>query len=192
MSEESVNEENEWVELKQDSDYEICSNYPYQIRKKSNGRILKESANNKGYLMVSLNGKQYRKHRLIALQFIPNPDNLPQVDHINHNRTDNRINNLRWVSNLQNSNNKSKYKDREIGFVPQLPENAVAVERYSRFEFNGVYFHAGLFYVETGNGDLRIVPTHMCNGYRMVILRDIYGVRRGVYYDKLLKEYGLD
>ena len=44
-------------------------------------------------------------HRLVALAFIPNPDSLPVVDHINGDRSDNRVENLRWVTHSENSNN---------------------------------------------------------------------------------------
>lgn len=44
-------------------------------------------------------------HRAVAELFIPNPDNKPQVDHINTDRHDNRAENLRWVTNKENSNN---------------------------------------------------------------------------------------
>lgn len=65
-------------------------------------RILVANINIYGYLVVGLfkNGKQKRKsiHRLLAEAFIDNPQKLPSVDHINRNKLDNRIQNLRWAS----------------------------------------------------------------------------------------------
>lgn len=49
-------------------------------------------------------------HRLVALTFIPNPDNKAEVDHINRNKLDNSISNLRWVTHGENQLNT---KDRE-------------------------------------------------------------------------------
>lgn len=73
------------------------------------GRIIKPFKNNSGYLIVSLSKnnklKHFQVHRLVAETFISNPNNKPQVDHINRVRDDNRIENLRWVSMSENSNN---------------------------------------------------------------------------------------
>ena len=63
-----------------------------------------------GYHTVSLykggKEKRFSIHRLLAQYFIPNPENKPQVDHINRIRTDNRIDNLRWVTISENLLNK--------------------------------------------------------------------------------------
>ena len=59
------------------------------------------------YLAVSIDNKPFKVHRLIAEAFIPNPDNLPEVDHINRIPTDNRIENLRWVSRSVNQINRT-------------------------------------------------------------------------------------
>ena len=71
--------------------------------------FLKPSENRHGYLYVDLckNGKKKTHiiHRLIAFHYIPNPENLPCCDHKNHNRQDNSIRNLRWVTQRENMNN---------------------------------------------------------------------------------------
>lgn len=48
-----------------------------------------------GYLRVKIKKKSHNVHRLVAETFIPNPENKPYVDHINRNKTDNRVANLR-------------------------------------------------------------------------------------------------
>lgn len=72
-----------------------------------NGLKLKQEKTRNGYLRVSLSdGKNKHKrmsvHRLVAEAFIPNPNNLPQVDHKNEIKTDNHVSNLRWVTPLEN------------------------------------------------------------------------------------------
>jgi len=90
---------------------------------------LKSSINNTGYYRVRLckYGKKYHKsvHRLIAQTFIPNPDNLPQVDHINHNTQDNRLENLRWVTHSDNERNRSMSKNNTSG------EQGVSFDKYN-------------------------------------------------------------
>ena len=73
--------------------------------------ILKQTVNKKsGYVSVMLNnGKVHKRcyvHRLVAEAFIPNPDNKPEVDHINRIKTDNRIENLRWVDRSEQLENR--------------------------------------------------------------------------------------
>jgi hypothetical protein len=58
-----------------------------------------------GYRQVSIYKKHYLVHRLVAETFIPNPENKPFIDHINRDRSDNRVENLRWVTAQENQNN---------------------------------------------------------------------------------------
>ena len=90
---------------------------------------LKGMPNSGGYRAIVMveNGykERYLIHRLVAMYFVPNPDNKPEVDHINTDRTDNRPENLRWVNHKENMNNQtSKEKvtntQRDINAVPIL------------------------------------------------------------------------
>lgn len=77
--------------------------------KGSSGSILKPGLR-QGYKVVylSINHKKHKTigiHRLVANAFIPNPENKPEIDHINRDRTDNRVENLRWVTHEENANN---------------------------------------------------------------------------------------
>jgi hypothetical protein len=71
------------------------------------GRILKTARGKDGYLQTSLGKgiKNQKIHRLVGEAFIPNPDNMPEIDHINGDNTDNRVENLRWTDRKGNMNN---------------------------------------------------------------------------------------
>jgi len=80
-------------------------------------RLLKPELNTRGYYRIVLckdgKAKKYSIHRLIAINFIPNPENLPCIDHINRVRSDNRIENLRWITHRDNSCNSSQTINRK-------------------------------------------------------------------------------
>ena len=73
-------------------------------------KILKPRKNKYGYLVVCLcnngNRKEFFVHRLVALAFIPNPDNKPHIDHIDTNPLNNVYTNLHWVTPKENNNNE--------------------------------------------------------------------------------------
>lgn len=72
------------------------------------GRIMKLVDDGRGYKQVNLckDGKSYNKkiHRLVAQAFIPNTNNLLQVNHLDENKENNRVDNLEWVTAEQNIN----------------------------------------------------------------------------------------
>ena len=73
------------------------------------GKLLKPQKTNNGYLVVKYwNGKHisnYLIHRLVASAFIQNPNNKPEIDHIDTNRMNNCVENLRWVTRIENHSN---------------------------------------------------------------------------------------
>ena len=64
---------------------------------------LNEGGYNRRYLRCKIAGKEYNIHRLIAETFIPNPDNKPQVNHIDGNKHNNSVSNLEWVTAYENN-----------------------------------------------------------------------------------------
>jgi NUMOD4 motif len=75
----------------------VKSIYKYRPEK-----ILKQSTNRKGYKIIKLANRSVSVHRLVALIFIPNPDNLPQVNHKDHSKDGNYVENLEWCTNEYN------------------------------------------------------------------------------------------
>lgn len=71
-------------------------------------RVIKPSLDSYGYEVVSIFSggrttmKNMKVHRLVALTFLPNPDGLETVDHLNNIKTDNRVENLEWVTASEN------------------------------------------------------------------------------------------
>ena len=186
----------EWETLKVDEDYEICREYPYQIKKTSTGRILKETLATDGYVTVTLNQKTYYKHRLVAVQFIPNPDNLPFVNHKNHVRNDNRIENLEWVNRSQNQNDLSRTNNgRDVEYIDELPDNAVVVNHYNNCTFINYYFADDQFFKQIHNGKYRVIPWHHSGRNHLsdcVSLTDVDNVPRHVNKKKFMSQYNID
>ena len=95
----------EWRTLSFDERYSISSRG--EIKSFINGRerLLKPVLDNRGYYMVRIKSKAYNIHRLVALTFIPTDDTTLHIDHIDGNKLNNHIANLRWCTQRENNNN---------------------------------------------------------------------------------------
>lgn len=109
-------------------------------------KILKFGKNGKGYLSVNLckfgYSKQHSIHRLVAEAFIPNPDNNPEVDHIDTNPSNNMVENLRWVTHKENCNNpftKEKQSYSKKGKSTQRGKEHKQSKQILQFSMNGEF-----------------------------------------------------
>ena len=90
------------------------------VKNNKTGRIIKLSVQTDGYIRIGLrlNKVEYKKrvHTLVASAFILNPDAKKCVDHINNDKTDNNIDNLRWATQNENSQNSGLSSRNKTGF----------------------------------------------------------------------------
>ena len=125
-------EQENWKEIKGfDGNYSVSSEGIVRSNgllkgKNSKVRILKTEMSKKGYLRVGLvkDGKQkkYLVHRLVAIAFLDNPNNLPEVNHRNEIKTDNRVENLEWMSRRDNMNYGDRTKKASTTrFINNIP-----------------------------------------------------------------------
>jgi len=118
------------------------------VRNKKTGRILKYFINKDGYYKVMLwkNNKGFNKkiHQLIAQAFIENPENKQCIDHIDNNRLNNNINNLRWATNQENSQNRQLSSNNTSG-VKGVSFHKKANKWQAHIKIDGIKIHLGYF-----------------------------------------------
>ena len=139
---ESDSHESAWQVLTDYPNYEINAK-TLMIRNIKTKRTLSIFTQKDGYQTVNLDGQKRLLQRVIALQFIPNPDpkKYTEVNHKNHIRNDNRLENLEWVSISANRKDRLPYTLQKKRFTKELPEGCIPIAQYKGFTFIDCYYY---------------------------------------------------
>jgi hypothetical protein len=120
-----------------------------KARNDKTGRILRQY-DSRGYRVIKPMDRDLNKgvtktvHRLMALAFIPNPENLPCVDHINGKREDNRVENLRWTPHTGNAQNRGLMSNNTSGH-PGVYFHKPSKKWMAYFREGGRMYYLGLY-----------------------------------------------
>lgn len=105
----SSKDNDEWFNIPNHPNYLISkTGYICSLKRKM---IMKPSRCGAGYLGLYLDGKKELVHRLVALTFIKNPKNKPQVNHIDKDKKNNNVSNLEWVTQSENLRHRYNVKN---------------------------------------------------------------------------------
>ena len=177
-----------------EDDYEIEVEEPHRIRRFGSDKyVIPYVLRRSGYMQINLNGRNYRWHRILARHFIPNPDDLPQVDHIDRNPLNNSIDNLRWISASDNGRNKATYTQQRREYLNAAPNDLIEITQYNDFEYPAnKYFFCG----ENDRVVLRISDHRWQylnqtphNGYLRINMKDINGQKHNIYVHKIIEHF---
>ena len=175
-----------------ENDYEIEVEAPHRIRKRSNKRIVSQFVN-KDYVCVHLNGRIYLYHRILARHFIPNPNNLPQVDHIDRNKTNNSIENLRWVSASENNRNRTMRPYGRYEYLNTAPNDITEITTFNDVEYpaNKYYFcfENDRVITRINEHKWQMLAQTPHSGYLRINMRDINGRNHIIYMHKLIRHF---
>ena len=187
----------QYIDLIGFDNYEILTTEPFTIRRKDNKRVVTETVARTGYMQVKLNtpsGFVTRyKHRLIAQHFIPNPDNLPDVDHIDRNKLNNSLNNLRWVSHSENLKNRTVKAYGKRPYLDHAPNDIVEIISYDDAVYpNDTYYFCyeddSVYKKINDHKWQKLKQTPHC-GYLIVRMVDTNRRKHNIYMHKIIKHF---
>lgn len=129
--------------------YEVSEEHPHDVTHVASGRVRQWTLNRAGYYQTTFR-KDGRNHtmgraRIIALCFILNPDGKPTIDHINRDRTDDRIENLRWATHAEQTANRVYMVRTNTSGVRGVSWHKKSAKWLAHISVNGIKLHLGYF-----------------------------------------------
>jgi hypothetical protein len=148
--------------------------------------LMNPTTGRRGYKQVSLRNidgvtKTQALHKLIALAFLGPADDR-ECDHIDRDRTNNRVSNLRYCSRAENGRNRSGRGNTRYEYIDELPRDAVRVNSYNGHSLSNVHYCDRNFYVFNGVHYGKLVPVETSvYGYLYVNVVDDDGRKTHIY-----------
>ena len=143
---ELINSFERWKVIEDYDNYSVSSFG--RVRNDKTNRLLKLGSDGGGYFKVDLRFNNKRKtiriHKLVANAFIKNPQNKRCVDHIDRNRKNNHISNLRYATDSENGMNKIKQSNNTTGYVGVTYDKRRG-KYQARYSLNGKLKHIGYY-----------------------------------------------
>lgn len=159
-----------WKDI--DENYQVSNLGRVKSLRYGKERILKPIKNTYGYLQVCLNSKKYSVHRLVAKYFIPNPNNLQEINHKDENPQNNVYSNLEWCDRKYNCN-YGTYKERVSTTQLNDANKSKQVNQYSKDGKTLIKTFPSTMQVQREYGYSNQHISDCCNGK----LKSAYGFR---------------
>jgi hypothetical protein len=196
----SESEDSCWEVLKVNPNYKIMKSFPYIIRENDylkwgvipeKGYYVQDTVGINGYPIISLDRKLHYMHKIIAVQFLENPNKHKEVDHIDKNKLNYRVENLRWVSHSENGKNRKSNKGIVYEYFDELPEFCRPFLHYYGHEFESYLISNASrnMYLWNGVKYRKLILLENTKKYRYYNLQDIFGKTVKVFLSQLIEFY---